>query len=245
MFMRKYVPIIVLAMLIIPVRFSLGQDTIYPSGSNINCTYSLSDIQFRLDDTLTITREITNNESFTLMGLYFSETLPPEFEIISSDVTINSLSINFRYIESAVGEVVAGYTTHFFVLDDPDSQSVYNNVLNAVSSVKIILKVISNQSGDFQFPIHCSAMYSTTSNFFIVADAVNVSVQYLCGDVTRDDSADIGDVVFLVNLVFKYGPLPDPITDGDLNCDGRCNIGDAVFMINYIFREGADLCCGS
>lgn len=241
--MRIYILIIVPALLIIPAGNSFGQDTVYPSGSNINCTYSLSGLQFRLDDTLTITREVTNNESFTLMGLYFSETLPPEFEILSTQVTLNSSSINFRHIESSVGEIVAGYTTHYFILDDPDSQSVYNNVLNSGSSAQISLRVISGQSGDYQLPIHSSVMYSTTSNYFAVSDAVNVNIQYLCGDVTRDDSADLGDVVFLVNCVFKYGPLPDPITDGDLNCDGNCNIGDAVYMVNYIFRDGTDLCC--
>ena len=68
------------------------------------------------------------------MGLYFSETLPPEFEILSTEVTLNSISVNYRYIESRVGEIVAGYTTHFFVLDDPDSQSIYNNVLNINST---------------------------------------------------------------------------------------------------------------
>ncbi|MEE9442368.1 MAG: dockerin type I domain-containing protein [candidate division Zixibacteria bacterium] len=242
--MRKYVLIFIPIILLIPVNNGFCQDTIYPSGSNINCTYSLSGNQFRLDDTLTIIREVTNDESFTLMGLYFSETLPPEFEIISTGVTINSLNINHRYIESAIGEIVDGYSTHYFVLDDPDSQSVYNNVLNPGNTARIVLKVISSQSGDYQFPIHSAVMYSATSNFFTIADAVNVSVQYLCGDVNRDNSADIGDIVFLINCVFKFGPLPDPITDGDLNCDGRCNVGDAVFMINYVFKDGPDLCCG-
>ncbi|MFH1701765.1 MAG: dockerin type I domain-containing protein [Candidatus Zixiibacteriota bacterium] len=242
--MRKLILIIVLTLSLIPVRFSFGQDSIYPSGSNINCTYSLDDSQFRLGDTLTITREITNNESFSLMGLYISETLPPEFEIISTDVTINSLNITHRYIESAIGEIAVGYTTHFFVLDDPDSQLVYNNVLDTGDTVRIVLKVISIQSGEYQFPIHSAVMYSSTSSFFAVGSAADINVQYLCGDVNRDDSADAGDIVFLINMVFKFGPLPDPIADGDLNCDGRCNIGDAVFMVNYVFKDGQKPCCG-
>jgi len=58
------------------------------------------------------------------------------------------------------------------------------------------------------------------------------------GDVNYDGGVNIGDVVFLVNYIFKEGAAPDPLSVGDTNNDCSINIGDAVTLINFIFREG-------
>lgn len=69
---------------------------------------------------------------------------------------------------------------------------------------------------------------------------------YVCGDANGDESADVGDAVYLISYVFKGGAAPDPICVGDANGDGATNVGDAVYMINYVFRGGAapvETCC--
>lgn len=58
------------------------------------------------------------------------------------------------------------------------------------------------------------------------------------GDTNADGSLNIGDVVFLINYIFKEGAAPDPLSVGDTNGDCTINIGDAVTLVNYIFREG-------
>jgi hypothetical protein len=62
--------------------------------------------------------------------------------------------------------------------------------------------------------------------------------QALRGDVNRDGLIDIGDVVFLINYLFRYGPSPDPLQTGNTNCMGGVDVGDVVVLINYLFKGG-------
>jgi hypothetical protein len=74
--------------------------------------------------------------------------------------------------------------------------------------------------------------YATPSNG--IADFMT----WILGDANRDYSINTGDVIFLVNAVFKGGTPPDPIKIGDINGDCETNVGDAVYLINHIFRGG-------
>lgn len=65
---------------------------------------------------------------------------------------------------------------------------------------------------------------------------------YLCGDANGDDEINVGDAVFIINSVFKGGPLPEPIEAGDANADGETNVGDAVYIINHVFKGGSPPC---
>jgi len=62
--------------------------------------------------------------------------------------------------------------------------------------------------------------------------------RYPPGDVTTDGQIDIGDVVLLVNYLFRQGPPPVPMELGDVNHDCAVDIGDVVYLINYLFRNG-------
>jgi len=58
------------------------------------------------------------------------------------------------------------------------------------------------------------------------------------GDANGDGILDVGDVVYLINYLFKSGPAPIPLDAGDANCDGIVDIGDVVYLINYLFKGG-------
>ena len=61
---------------------------------------------------------------------------------------------------------------------------------------------------------------------------------WVLGDANADSSVNVGDVVFLINAVFKGSTRPDPMKAGDVNGDCATNVGDAVYLINFIFRGG-------
>ena len=65
-----------------------------------------------------------------------------------------------------------------------------------------------------------------------------VSVPPLSGDANKDGSVNIGDAVYIVNYVFKGGPMPVIPEWGDANADCAVNVGDAVYIINYLFKGG-------
>jgi immune inhibitor A len=58
------------------------------------------------------------------------------------------------------------------------------------------------------------------------------------GDANSDGMVDVGDVVFLINYIFRGGAAPDPLSAGDANQDCISDVGDAVYILNYVFRDG-------
>jgi hypothetical protein len=63
--------------------------------------------------------------------------------------------------------------------------------------------------------------------------------EFICGDCNSDGIVNPGDVVYLINYLFRAGPDPFPLLAGDCNCDGVVGPGDVVYLINYLFRGGS------
>lgn len=62
-----------------------------------------------------------------------------------------------------------------------------------------------------------------------------------CGDVNGDGQIELGDVVYLINYLYRNGPAPQcmPITAcADVDVDGEVDLGDIVYLINYLYRNG-------
>ena len=64
------------------------------------------------------------------------------------------------------------------------------------------------------------------------------------GDANDDGVVNISDVVFLINDVFRDGPVPPCSSQGDANGNGMLNLDDAVHVINYVFKGGPAPVCG-
>lgn len=66
---------------------------------------------------------------------------------------------------------------------------------------------------------------------------------FVLGDVNKDHRLTVADVVYMINYLFKGGPVPDPLMRGDVNHDGKVTIADVVFLINYLFKGGPAPVC--
>ena len=66
---------------------------------------------------------------------------------------------------------------------------------------------------------------------------------YARGDCNGDGTTNVGDIVYLVNYLYKNGPAPSPMPAGDCNCDGIADLGDVVYLINYLYRNGPAPAC--
>jgi hypothetical protein len=58
----------------------------------------------------------------------------------------------------------------------------------------------------------------------------------LCGDVTNDGIIDAGDIIYMINYLFKHGQSPAPLLRGDITGNGVIEAGDIVALINYLFK---------
>jgi hypothetical protein len=58
------------------------------------------------------------------------------------------------------------------------------------------------------------------------------------GDANNDSLVDIGDVVFVINYLFKTGSAPCVAEAADVNGDYQIDVGDVVYLINYLFKGG-------
>ncbi|NIN01126.1 MAG: M20/M25/M40 family metallo-hydrolase [candidate division Zixibacteria bacterium] len=65
---------------------------------------------------------------------------------------------------------------------------------------------------------------------------------YVCGDCNGDAVVSPGDVVYLINYLFRNGSPPQPVETGDVNMDGEVDMSDAVYLLNYLFRSGNPPC---
>ena len=81
-----------------------------------------------------------------------------------------------------------------------------------------------------------SANYGVEAGF-VYASHVNR------GDLNADGIVNVGDVVYIVNYLYRSGDEPCPVEAGDVTCDGIVNVGDVVFLVNYLYRGGDPPAC--
>jgi hypothetical protein len=59
------------------------------------------------------------------------------------------------------------------------------------------------------------------------------------GDADGSGNVDLDDPVFLLQLIFNSGDLPEPSPCcGDANASGYLDIDDITFLLDYLFRGG-------
>ena len=70
----------------------------------------------------------------------------------------------------------------------------------------------------------------------------------LCGDVdgSAGPQANVADLTFLVNYLFKGGPAPVPLWVGNVDCssNNEPNVADLTYLVSYLFKGGPAPCEG-
>lgn len=65
----------------------------------------------------------------------------------------------------------------------------------------------------------------------------------ITGDVNVDGVLTAGDIIYLVNYVFKGGVGPQPIEGaGDVDCTGVVTSSDIIYEVNHVFKSGPVPC---
>lgn len=108
----------------------------------------------------------------------------------------------------------------------------YNLVPNDTSRVGIVLATTKTGLSNLTTSI------SKGRQFAYNHKEIRISCCRKPGDVNFDAKIGVGDAVYLINMIFKGGPLPPCKAQADTNGDCRINVGDVVYLINYTFKGG-------
>jgi len=64
-------------------------------------------------------------------------------------------------------------------------------------------------------------------------------ITYLPGDATFNYWLDVADAVYLLNFIYKGGPLPQHPITSDINLpDDLIDIEDVIYLLNYLYKRG-------
>jgi hypothetical protein len=108
-------------------------------------------------------------------------------------------------------------------------------------SDQMYLDVIPRTAGHGNFSIYVESL--SKPDLKLSSSIAFVLNAYLRGDANADTVIDVGDVIYLINYLFKGGPAVNPLPSGDATCDGVIDVGDVVYLINYLFRGGTAPSC--
>jgi thermitase len=59
-----------------------------------------------------------------------------------------------------------------------------------------------------------------------------------CGDADGNGVVNLLDITYLINYLYKGGPVPNPPGIADVNSDGAVNILDITYLIAYLYKGG-------
>ena len=60
----------------------------------------------------------------------------------------------------------------------------------------------------------------------------------ISGDANNDTKVNLGDIIYLVNYLFKGGPSPVIRFSWDVNANCQTNLSDLIYLVNYVFKGG-------
>ena len=169
------------------------------------------------------------------------------------DVLANA-EMNFPFIDSA--KIVAGVTTVYGTLDTPVPPAATVEVFKArldptgfgegeayMASVNPV--PVGTWSIAFPGLVNGDRVTTTATDGTGNTSEFSRTVLVTCclnirGDLNNDGAnANILDLTFAVDRIFRGGPLPVCVREGDVNSDGAStNILDLTFLVDRIFRGG-------
>ena len=97
-----------------------------------------------------------------------------------------------------------------------------------------------SQSDNYGIPVNFGGQPSaggiSHGDSFVVQAGFVWASHVFVGDANADGIVNVGDIVYLVNYLYRAGPEPCPIEAGDVTCDEIVDVGDVVFLVSYLYR---------
>jgi hypothetical protein len=92
----------------------------------------------------------------------------------------------------------------------------------------------------FDFTGHLSDQFGQLVPFRVIPGEMYI-LRSVPGDANNDSLVDVGDVVFLLNYLYKGGPEPCVMEAADPNADCLVELGDVIHLVNFLYKGGSPL----
>ncbi|MCK5125121.1 MAG: hypothetical protein KAR42_02600, partial [candidate division Zixibacteria bacterium] len=197
-------------------------------------------------DTITVYSDVAMNSpkkiSVTLNVIPGNQTPEIYNDLTAIDIPIQEV-FGFLLGElAALGDVInvnAG-CMDYWIEEDVPWLTIIDSVGEAPAYITAIVDVGSYTYGSYPDSI---LIYSSTASNSPQVIHLNLQVWRLLGDHDWNNEINLGDVVQMINYIFKYGPeaQPEPLV-ANTNCDFFVDLSDVIVLINYIFKGGNKPC---
>lgn len=149
---------------------------VFPPSPGLSCTYVLSGSHVAVSDTFSITRTITNGESFALSGLFFSDNLPPEFVLVDHIVRINGEAVPFLVTGPVAGLVDPFHDAYYWIVDSQGEHPGIDTIVGPGEVVVLQIDLVCDEPGQYNLPIHTAVFTGNGLGFFATSDSAQVVV---------------------------------------------------------------------
>jgi uncharacterized repeat protein (TIGR01451 family) len=120
------------------------------STHNVTASRTFDATQAEVGDSINVTVNISNFESFALRGMYFCEHMPLGMTIDTASVHINGVSISNYSIEESTELVYPGNVSARWIIESPTTFSE-SNPLVSNSTMTIVYSITCSASGSYNF----------------------------------------------------------------------------------------------
>jgi len=137
--------------------------------------------------------------------------------------------------------VTDGWTTYEgFYADDIYPFESYESMVTLSDAIPdTFYQITGQEQGTYDYKVKAKDQQNQWGAWSNVETAVvSAEQQFTRGDANGDGTITLSDAVFLINYLYKDGPVPDPPAAGDANSDGQTELGDVVYVLNYLYKGG-------
>jgi hypothetical protein len=134
----------------------------------------------------------------------------------------------------------------------PTSPSQMPTFTGTKQGYQMVIEVLdsfggASESDNYRIPVNSGGQpaaigISESDSFVVKAGFVHASYVNR-GDANSDGAVGAGDIVYLLNYLFRADEEPCPMESGDANCSGAVEAGDIVYLITYLYRGGPPPAC--
>ena len=179
---------------------------------------------------------VENSDSAAIMLIPLSWSGPVQFDSITYRETVYGDSVRLINIDTLNHKMLVGQVPMY----NPPIQPNVGLFVTLCFTLNDVTGLVQVDSTYFPPMSHV---------FFTSTEPVGYYPQYVPGefpvlkfwpgDVTFDEVVDVSDIVYIINYIYKHGPVPPHPVSADVNGPDRMiDIQDVVYLINYLYKHG-------